>query len=278
MVSQRDAGEYLEILRSRDWKAAMNPNDPVAFQAALTHFLQELKNDRPADYELWNFILNAREKTDPTLSQPFDYRILDDDCPLLREILGGIDPGSFDRSAIVADHTYTVAAIPAYVSCGAALTISSFRNSTVSSRRYLKVTWLHRMDGPAMARKYFETLTRVDWSHRGGQACVFTPHNAFWIPLSDNDSGKDLERILIDKTDHDCFQLHYDELRLFADTLPLDGTELQAGVILPDKLWMRFAPALARLICATNEIPLSERIATEVLREMASFLDISDEL
>ena len=126
-----------------------------------------------------------------------------------------------------------------------------------------------------MARRFFEFLVAAGVDMKGLAGCIYTPTVGIEYRGEASSSAKSwFEEMLRTRQDHDCFHLTCDGISLFADTIPIDGIELQAGLVVAEETWSMLEPILGYIVCSTSEIPLSEVVARRVLQDLCKVLDV----
>ena len=275
MASQRDKLEYLRLVLSKDWGPSLCQDDPEAFARSLNNFISELKSERPADYEICHLILTSRDphREKIVVRSAFEFYVRDDDGSLLREITTGIPLKQFDSSVLDGDHCRQLVVLPAYLSCGAAVTFGTFRDSKVSSKRYVRLTWLHYGYGPRMASLCLDALGGALHDEDVVTARIFFQNDEVVIRDSLAVIKGSLVERLNEREGHDCFQVGCAGIFFFVDTQPLEGVEFQVGFTVEERQWSASLQAkLAQIVGETCEIPITTEYVEFVFTQARAFL------
>jgi hypothetical protein len=273
MVAEADAVEYLNELRNANWAHLMK-KDVAKLDRSLRQISAELQERQPPEREMWEIILTREAQQG--IGAAFFYSLQTDHSGLLRDVNGGLLPKPYDPAFFAGDHDVLIAAIPSYVSCGAALMIGTYRQMSISPVRYVRVTWPHVIDARDLVRTVFNTLKSAGLLREGAHGVVCTSKQLIDVSLDSDDPARELIAAMDGTADHECVQMYAPDVRFFADTVPLDGLEFQVGLRLSEESWAVVAPYFPALISSTNEVKIPEENARIVVREVCKFLGLSE--
>ena len=259
MVAQRDGSEYLQSLEDGHWENILERSN-VPLETLQKH-AADIRRQRPPQQDMSQLILARETKLEQEatrgIREAFEYSLQADDAVPLREILPGTVPRPYDPSDFGDTYDRTVAAIPSYISCGAALTLGTFRDLAVSPNRYIKVTWLHARIGPFVVEQLMPALQSAGIPLESATILICTPQALQEIEPSDAEVTERVTDALKADDSVECVQLYADAIRCFVDTIPLDAQESQVGIIVTEDIWPNILPVLPELISKTNEVWLS---------------------
>jgi hypothetical protein len=268
MVGQRDRQEYLDFLLSFKWRKDLRAGNEESFTRTLREFVGELKETSPEDYDLWDAILKSSEgHRDVIESGPeFSFFMRQDDGTLLREIASGGAMVPLTQEVLSMTHDIQVAVMPAYLSCGAFFTGKSFRDTSVSSSRYFRFTWLHNSKTTIVANALCDTAKVLSADESHFNLRVYTSSGEVTDTCLAAELRELLSEMILSTGDGECCLISADSMRCFADLVPLEGTELQFGVTVPVEACTNdVLNQLVRVIATTSEIPLNPYYARHII-------------
>jgi len=272
MVAKRDALEYLNELQNADWARLMK-KDVAKLDKSLRQLSEELQKRQIPERDMWEII---RREAKGAIDLLFVYSVQTDHATLLRDVNVDVPPQQYDPSQFGGDHDVLIAAIPSYVSCGAALTMGTYRATLVSPLRYVKVTWPHGIDAREVVTASFAALRDAGFALEEARVVVCTPQELFETRVDNADIAARVVAAMDTTSDHECVQVYASDVRFFADTVPLDGLEFQVGLRMSEHSWGAFAPFFPALMSRTNEVALPEESARILVRKLCEFLGLPD--
>lgn len=275
MVNQRDRQQYLDLLGSKDWAKELKVSDRDTFNRRLWQFYKKLEATRPADYAIWNLIMNRKGLDAGTrnsaVSALFQVILRDNDGSLLRNIAGGLPMAELNVQILRDTHNVQLAAIPRFVSCGAILTICSFKDMEVSVRRYLRFTWLHICNREQIADICLGLLraTCEEVDRRPVISTLFFPSTSKAVEESDTE----VKKLIARSANLETVQFVASYARSFADIVPLEGQELQMGVtVAVDMLSEELLETIAGFIAESSEVPIDRTYVSMLVQECLALL------
>ncbi|MFC2142175.1 hypothetical protein ACFLR7_04500 [Acidobacteriota bacterium] len=277
MASQLDHEEYLKILLSSEFRHLLKGKKHPEIKKSQERIKDELIANKPVDYELWNHILNSVQKEECSITTypAFSFFVAQDSNTLLREITPGYPLADFNEAIINENHNIRIAALPSFLSCGAVIVIGSYLNSSHSNSRYISIIWLHKLDCAKILNNCFYIMEDMVQPDTVFQAQIFNPKSKFEIKSPFRNIKADMQKRIEEIEDVECFHIKGDFIRFYADTLPIDGIEMQVGFVFNSNLWNEeLADSFYRFISLTSEIPLTPKYVESIFLPITSKLRI----
>jgi hypothetical protein len=281
VAAQRDRSDYLRMLLSKDFRRALQSDRVEDLARAIGERIVTLKSEKLESFALWELFLQhrANEQLTAISARAFDYYLCDNDGTLLRELRPTVRVNEALPISLSEDHDFRLVLAPAYLSSGVVVCVASFLRSSVSPRRYVSFTWLHRTDPLTISRELLTVLLVVPDMPSTVAMSVFTDLQRDDVVVSLDGASKELmarcSPNVEDIDTREFFQLRRGRATVYADLQLLEGSELQASLTVDvESLTSHVYSSLLHAMANTIEVPITMEYLRRVLDPVCRFLEI----
>ena len=171
---------------------------------------------------------------------------------------------------------------PASTTVGAVLAFDIWKDEAVLGGTQLSIVWRHRWNATGIWREGTRLLraclTKDKLQDSDCSFKIFTEDGEIEgkTKLINTDSIAD--KILLEAPNIQYFELRADNFTFFADILPLEATEMQAGIVLPRDMWRaRIRRAIATVVAHTSIVSLEESNYRSIFRSFVAKIGLMNQ-
>lgn len=242
-LPEQDRLRYLRLLFTPRIKHLLTKKQPQAIREGIAAFERRLRTTPHPDADFWQPLMEYRSRSSVCDSTDVSTTIVLNEVPSDGTPLGDLTQGpAIDRDIVhlcEQRHDIRLVAFPRFVSHGAILAVDSWLDGDPRQTRRLCVVWVHNRETAEIWEEGYCIVHKLAGAEdKNAGVCRVFSEGSERLEIAMTENAFDaVDSLLAASENVTYFEMEREGFTFFADVVPLEDKEFQAGLIFPAANW-----------------------------------------